>query len=430
MKANIILLLILILQLPTFFVGAIYMVIPILVALFFAFRYSISKNNRLFKDIIFSNKIIWLFVTVLIFSILRTNNVDYTMSFLLTRVIGFVSLIIGVFSLITYLIKRFPAHLLVLNLILIPFFLWAVVNFLLWFLDINIRESVLGDNEEAEGVLLSLIGINTGRVQFPLAGGLNNYATILGALLTLTLTYIFILKKKRALNIGIACFIGVSILLIDSRAAIIVPLLILAFLYLLFNKKQINFLKWAPLLVVVGPPIIMLVLPIIAQTDLVSSLSRSSGDIATGNSRFLIWGIAYTSFLNFTPMHLIGFGEFGHFGSGTSKLWAFLFNSWENSEMKSPHNSMLSILFDMGYLGLLIYLLLIFQFFQRIISTWTIRRESCILYTGFMLYNIIAGFTETITGFYSPNFLVMFFLILICEYSEYRFVNKKLNLIN
>jgi O-antigen ligase len=169
----------------------------------------------------------------------------------------------------------------------------------------------------------------------------------------------------------------------------------------------------------------MFLLPFLGQYDAFSFLSRSSGDLQTGNSRFLIWGISFAEFAQFKPIHLIGYGEYGHLGSGASKLWENIFSNWEDSGNKTPHNTMLVIMFDTGYIGLFFYISLLYGFIAKMIKIWLWQKPQRYLYLSYFLFMLLQGVTESTFGFYFFDYLFIFFMIFIVEMIDYKKITSE-----
>jgi O-antigen ligase len=262
------------------------------------------------------------------------------------------------------------------------------------------------------------------RVSFPFSVGFNTYGTIVGILLTLGLFgTIEFDKYRKAMLLGVVLSTW-TLLLTDTRSALFYPYLIF-FAHLLFTKriKRPKLLWIIPGIAAVGPLVFLSVLTLISQIPEISFLSRSSEDLATANSRSLIWFNSSLEFLDFKLLHLIGYGEFGHYESGASKAWGSIFSQWgEAAKMIHPHSIVYSTLFDYGYIGLAVLLTLQFKLIRIIERSWETNRKMCVMSVAFLLYWNLVGITETFTGFYTPNILTLFVTIsvLVFQMDRYR----------
>ncbi|AMR34053.1 hypothetical protein A0256_22695 [Mucilaginibacter sp. PAMC 26640] len=312
------------------------------------------------------------------------------------------------------------------NFILLPYFLFALINLLMYLLNINPTVQVLAEDERGMAVMFSSLGFSVRRVIFPLASGLNEYSSYIGGVLCLSFWYLLTYKKGKIIMLAVCGMMLLSLLFVDSRAALIYPILISLVIFILY-KFDINInVKFISFLVVVGPLVFVYLLPLLASDSALSSaLSRHNNDIATGNTRFTIWEIALKKFESFEPIHLVGWGSTGHFASGASLRWAYLFGGWKNANMKSPHSTVFSILFDEGYLGLIIYVALLFQSFNRASKLWRYKPITASAFIIFLIYNIMAGFSESLGGLYLINYAYLFFIVIITLNTEYYFIDKR-----
>ncbi|WP_157816048.1 O-antigen ligase family protein [Spirosoma pollinicola] len=381
----------------------------------------ISNGNYLFKTIKENLMAIFLLLLILVGNV-RSNFPDQTIGFTISRTINTVLLFSAVFSAFHYYKNKYNYSIvdIVAKFIILPYCLYCLINFLLWAAGISIKESVMTDEVvNKKAVLLSYFGLNIDRVQFPLSTGLNNYAVISGAMFTICLVLLFVsnTKKYKILTIASCLVFLATLLLIDSRASIYYPILI-CFTLILWQKSKayVKNMPYLTYLIVLGPLFLYLMVPLMMVLPFIESITRNSEELATGNSRFLIWSACLLEFIEFKPIHLIGFGYFGHFGSGVSASWSSIFSTWTDGDLKTSHNTFFTILFDHGYLGLVVYVLVIYNTFKRISRFWNINREGNVLLFGFFSFNIFAGITETLIGFYSPNYFILFFVFLFAEF--------------
>jgi len=401
---------------------------PLVVLVLLAAKYYSKKTKTTTINFLYQNKVISFLLIIMIIGSIRYNDPEITAEYILFRDVVFI-LFIAIFikvALIKMMDGKKTAVDMVYSYILMPFALLAALNIVCWALGVKLKsgpiQGGLGDS-----VLLSYLGIHLPRVSFPLTEGYNNYSSLIGALFTLSLTNIIFLKYKRTMNFLMCCVFVLTLFMVDSRAGALYPFMVIAFVFFIKNFKSISKLKLSFLFPVVGPVVLTLLLPFLGQYDAFSFLSRSSDDLKTGNSRFLIWSISFLEFSNFKPIHLIGFGEFGHLGSGASKIWASIFNSWEDSSNKSPHNTMLVILFDYGYLGLIFYLTMLRTFITDTIKMWKLRRPERFLYLAYFIFVLLQGVTESTFGFYFMDYVFIFYAIFIIQIIDFKKYNAALN---
>ncbi|MBM3410169.1 MAG: hypothetical protein FJY18_00855 [Bacteroidetes bacterium] len=101
----------------------------------------------------------------------------------------------------------------------------------------------------------------------------------------------------------------------------------------------------------------------------------------------------------------------GHMTSGASFNWAFVFSSYKNPETVHPHNTILSMMFDIGILGLLTVLYLLHRISQTIVTLWKkgLTNEA-MTYYALLFYIIFISITESFIGPYYMNAITIFIL--------------------
>ncbi|MCF2518424.1 O-antigen ligase [Dyadobacter sp. CY351] len=293
---------------------------------------------------------------------------------------------------------------------ILPFGIYALINILLWIFEFSFEstnELVIG-----KALLLEKFGIFVNRIKFPLANGINSYGTVVGGLLTISLVYLFVVKKNKLSTMGIITVLITTVLLTDSRGALIYSFLILgAIWYYRSSKSFPAVFKIVPLMPILGSFLLISVTQILSTTGLGAFLSRSSGDLESGNGRFLIWGYSLTEFIQFKIIQVIGYGDNGHVGSGVSNLWQNMFLTYGETTNMHPHNTTLAILFDIGYIGLAVYIYFLWRVLTIIQKFWNINRNFSLVMLSFLLYTVLIGITESLYGFYYQNSIYFFFSI-------------------
>jgi hypothetical protein len=357
------------------------------------------------------NKYFTFYTLIFIISLIRTNNPDNDMTIQVFRISMLVIFIFLVNSFVySYIMKSGEDKLFNLRLIrnlLLPFFLFGLINLLFYFAGIK-SESLF---VKGYSVTLKSIGITLERVKFYFVSGINSYGTLLGGLLSMSLTYYFFVQKNMIYLIFSLTFI-ILLLFTDTRGAFLFSFISFLFIFL-FSKKwiSIKWIKFIPVLYFIGP-IILFFLLLNFGAD--SGLVREDEDVTSGNSRFLIWGIIFQELSVFKFEHIFGFGEYGVSNSNIISPLTKLFNSNE-IKLIHPHNSILVSIIDTGYIGLASFLILIFNVFNNIVKMW--HRFKCfqIVMLSVLIYIVLIGQTETAFGFYYQNFIFLFYSILILQ---------------
>lgn len=408
-------------------------VIPIIILILFFLNISFKKGStKKFSAFIFENKIIFIYILMLIISLIRSGNPNFSLIFKVNNIIMFLLFILILcFSIINnfqsmLLYSEYRYYLILKKTIIYPMFFYSLLNFVLYFASISLKNSVL-QGAEAKSVLLSYLGFNVSRIQFPLVSGFNSYGVLIGALFLIIGLEIILYKKKSIINLSIFFIFFIQLLLIDTRTAFFIPFFILLIILLnekTFKIKKISIFKFIPYGIILGPILYTGLLPIISEFSFVAEFSRNAEEIKTGNQRFFIWAIALEHLINFDLIHLFGYGEYGHFSSGTSLKWSFLFESWENGDMTSPHNSMLSTIFDIGYLGLIFFIGSFVNSINRIYKYFYFRPKNSVIYISFYFFTIFLGITDTNTGFYFDNYINLLLIVFIVESFEAQKIKK------
>lgn len=309
------------------------------------------------------------------------------------------------------------------RLIILPFLCFFCLNILFWLLEIS--SSTTFEINAGNVLFLSKVGINIKRVQFLFGYGINSFAATVGAFFAWS---IFSLSKKVYVKTNSLLLIVTLLILIlsDSRGALLFPVFAIILFYVFNYFKIANYIQFTPIFIFLGPLVLFLSLQILVQFSFADSLMRSDNDLQTGNSRLIIWFFALDEFLNFKLWHLVGYGQYGHYGSGVSESWASLFANYSESDssLTHPHNSLFAILFDYGYLGLLLFILFSINLLKKV---YLYRKSSFYLFgflSVFFLYAVLIGTTESFLSTYYNNVVVCFIFLSIVSQKIY-IVNEK-----
>jgi O-antigen ligase len=219
----------------------------------------------------------------------------------------------------------------------------------------------------------------------------------------------------------------IVILMSDSRTIFFSALLCIATMFLLSSVNKLNVIKYTVWIIPFSNVIFMAFLQYTASTSMASTLSRGGGsDIATGNSRKFIYLAANNELADFKPIHMIGYGEYGPYGAGLTKLYMeekFLMESETEKLLSSlTHNTALQAIFDTGYIGLAVYILLLLITFSQIYKLYKTGKPAVLTICYLLFYIIIMGTSETFFGNYTPFrnylFIILTFFIFI-SYNAY-----------
>ncbi|HVW97771.1 MAG TPA: hypothetical protein VHA56_17485 [Mucilaginibacter sp.] len=385
-------------------------VLPLAILFYLSLKYYI-KSSRIKSKVKKRDNtpvIFYLIIALMSIGVLRNNNPLIVSSAVYEIFCSFILFNVTCYQVFKYIDLKYKDGIDVYYyVIMTPFFMFVVLNLLFWALGIRGVDADAPDI--GDSVTLSYLGFNVSRVMFPFTNGINAYGSLIGAVFAIQLVYVFVLGRKNLVSfIFLGSFI-VTLLLTDSRLAIVFPILVAIGIYFIKKRKTIKFIRILPWFLIIGPVLLLTLLPLIANNSALQNFSRSSQDLVTGNSRFVIWGFALLELSNFSIFHVVGYGLFGHYASGASLKWAYIFGFSENSIMIHPHNSVLSVIFDYGYIFLILFMYYLTKTVRFCINYWNIKREAVILYLGFFSYFVVISTTESFFGFYYLNAIYFIF---------------------
>jgi hypothetical protein len=283
----------------------------------------------------------------------------------------------------------------------------------------GVRPPSIGQVTSAgDALMLSLIGIDTPRVVFPLATSLNGYAVTSG----LGLVVAFGMLAKRAskgldfwwwLTVLIAA--GISILLGDSRGAALFALAVIFFMSLAprFAKERAH---WIIVLAPLGSVAAAALLVAFAESGGAALLPEAvqlflrpdAGGDDLGSGRALVWSVAAEELLEPKAAHMVGYGFYGHVISGISKYYAALFPYLDNPDFATLHNAALQYVIDAGYIGLLLFFGLLFMTVKRA-ALARVPLSAPVVAAG--LFFVLMGLTEAVPTPYMRDAFLVFVML-------------------
>lgn len=290
-----------------------------------------------------------------------------------------------------------------LNAMLFAFPVYVFINLFLYF-------SGVRNYQFPEGVgdanLLAMFGIGLQRIALPTATGINSFGPIAGATFLIGLVWLSMNGKAYLRVTGVlAAVVGVvAIFLIDSRGALGFSI-ISAIVFYIAPKSLWEKLHLAPALSLVIPILLIIVVEMLPDLELFQLIARTE-DSGVVSSRDLVWASAMAELINYSPIHLFGFGTFGQATSGISADYAAAFASdFEHSSLASLHNFALQYVFDIGYFGLVIFLALAMYAIKQYTSS---RNAGCRIVAIFLTYIVLVGSIEAVPTVYSRDTFFVF----------------------
>ena len=265
--------------------------------------------------------------------------------------------------------------------------------------------------------ILAFLGIKMSRVLFPLATGLNSFATIAGAGVIIGTIFVLGENSSFAHKFGGTISILASVfalLCVDSRFAII-AVFITMLLVLGSLRKSGQLLRrilWViPCVMILIPLVYLSLAKVLVDLKLINVFSRSSSDFITLNGRSQIWTKVISTLLEFSPEQIIGYGIYGQISSGFSKHYPSFFGGYN-----SMHNFMFQYIFDIGYIGLftflVIYTLILYQLFKRndLVKASQHTYSAYLILIAHLIYLLLSGTTEAILTIYNRESFTLLIL--------------------
>jgi hypothetical protein len=275
---------------------------------------------------------------------------------------------------------------------------YVLLNVLLHFAGVANPNPLLVDHPE--GSLGALLGLRVKRTLLPMARGINNFGVLSGLSLCLSLTVL--LANRTAIWLRAVCGVLVAgalwaLVLVDSRGPLLFGVLSGVGVPMLRKLRLGGLARWvvpaAPLL----PVGLLLGLALIARTPLARSVSRQPGDLTSATGRLFIWGVAGAKLVRHPALiDLVGYGQYGAKGAGVVNAWARSFVGFEaDPTLTSTHNVSMQLVYDVGYLGLILVLWIIWWTLGRLQHDHTDENDvSNTALASILVFLVLAGTTE------------------------------------
>ncbi len=323
-------------------------------------------------------------------------------------------LLIRLFLLITILFFSFSSKIILSKNA--QLFIWHMYLGLLFYLGVNIILYLIGVNnpnvlniKTGSSIILSLVGIKSARIYFPLSEGINQFGFAGGAGFVISVSILMenVYKKRTEnfqyfINIIGLVMSGFVILATDSRGAMLHTILVSGIM--VFNKLSHNRIFFTIIMFCQS----LLLLPInkiASSVPVISMLTRGNTNFL--NNRDFIWreGIEFLS--KFKWAHIFGYGLIGQEKTGVVYHYWYTVENYINktniNTNISLHHFGLQTIFDFGYIGLLasysFFLLLGFRIIS--ILQQEISDTKMLSIYALVIFFVLAGTTEAIPTVYS-----------------------------
>ena len=375
-----------------------------------------KENKRIFS-------LLLIVMNLQLFAIFRTSlNEEYSFSVLFGRLVLWT--IVYLFGFSVFLSSRKDNNEWRLTKgIYYSVSLFVSINIILYFIGFtNPRNTYDPYFFTIRNSLLSILGIESPRVLFPLANGVNSFGIIAG--ISLVMSYIVLSRGITKYEKVFASFFLIAslsgVILSDSRGALMYSILTIALLTLL-PRRWINSLRWGSFLIPFFPLLLSSVLELI-PISLLLGFSRSGGieSIIYLGNRSVLWSSAIKQIVYFSPIHILfGYGYEGHTISGITKEFFYITKVFLSVEQLPMHNYLLQMVVDLGVIGALFNLLLYFTILGHLTHCYSVSPENNTyrMMLGAIIYLILAGTTESVPTVYSPELFTIFLYMAISSIS-------------
>lgn len=394
----------------------------ILINLFYIKKYEIKFLFNKWMLIIFT-----LFLVFWIQAIIRSMLNDIYPRFLYDLLILVYIVILGFYFLTIFIIFREQSTRAVLiKSMIYGYSIYVLVNLVMHLIGLEPENTLYLTDYPTQ--MLTFLGLQTRRVLFPMADGINNFGLVSGATLVGLVT---ILQKNikgwERLFVVFQILVCLSVIMLaDSRGALLFSSIAIAFTFI--PKKVFPAFKWIPIAVSVIPFFLFAFTPasLIKYSGFLNRSSSNwnpsvashteracvesmqySGNILS--NRTVIWSKVISDLSNFKPVHLIGYGFRGQVVSGISSQYACLFASYMDKIVAGSHNIWLQICLDIGYLGF--FVAVFFLAYVMINLQHLLKKDwhSVLALISIVSYTIMIGSLESSL---SPDFFEIFILLI------------------
>lgn len=249
--------------------------------------------------------------------------------------------------------------------------------------------------------VLEYIGFAVKRVNFLIFANFAYYSMLVSLLVLGSFTLVNWSKKGKLIVYSTGLL---TLFLLDARGPMLFLILILIFQKILLKINSKNLVIFF-----IGVIVVPFIFSIISSYFGLGE----EGTQELASSRDIIWSFFLTNYDPNILELIFGYGYLGHYISGISEQYEFLFGEWGNSSQISLHNSYLQYLTDLGLLGITILFYISKSTLKRIDFLGN-KKAKLIL-----LYFLIVGVSEM--SIQINNFVNFYLFLAFTNYFEYRY---------
>lgn len=256
---------------------------------------------------------------------------------------------------------------------------------------------------------LGQIGIDIDRVFFIFSPSMAYFAMLCG--ISCLVSLLLYIKTKYVRYLG-SLIISISALILTDSRGPIFGLIIIFLLVFAIRRFWIKFQFAFFLFYIFSVNLFLSIMAFINKYLFdIEQLSRG-GNTTLLSWRDVIWGIFFDHYDPSIFNFLFGYGNVGQMISGISSEYKYLFANWPNPDHISLHNNTLQLLVDIGIVGAISLLIVMYSVVKYCIKQYSISNNILVLAIPAIInYMLLLGFSDIITNI--SNVGVYFILILI-----------------
>ena len=296
---------------------------------------------------------------------------------------------------------------------------YVLINLIAYAMGLRRSLDLVNFGDYGDAKMFALLGVHTNRILLPFVPSLTAFGLVAGAALCVALVGTFAFKgRERFWNIVMVPLSLLALLLTDARGSMLATLIaIVGFLALVQGRR----LSWVKYLILPSSLLFLLFFAISAALYGTGSVA----DLARGDSilsgREVIWGAAIPRLLN-DPVGLIfGHGYMGHYASGVTTDYVYLFLNWQldegREELYTLHNSFLQLVYDQGLLGYVAMIAALSACASRLVGKERHGKTLSGVVAVYIIYLVVAGASDVSLTVYT--FLTYFPAVLLICFGVY-----------
>ena len=367
-------------------------------------------NDKGYLKFCMNNKVTFLLFVIVLISYFFTNNENVSLKTKILDILNWTFCFIYFTNFIKYSIEKGINP---LKPIIFSVLAFAFINVLLYLVFGNLRTTT----PNIENVFFKIFtGITIYKANF-LFGSLSiNHNAILIAIIS---PFILLIKSRLIRRIGFG-LLGLSLILLDNRMSIIAIILSILLFYPLKRMKLSTVTKLIAFIIPLMVMLLLVILPLIPMISGIEYFSRNPEELLTANSRTLIWASALETISQFNLSVIFGIGDYGNLAYKESTDYLSIFLNYENSEIKTSHNTYLQLVLDKGYVFLILFYIFIIRYLNKLFRFKNDKIAQTFILS--LLIFLICGTTEVlIGGYFMPiTFLFLMMPLFINNYNFQR----------